>query len=319
MPPHSNPGAASLVLVTEEIDAECRRWLTERCEVVDCSASDARFAELLPKADALVIRTYTTVDPALLARAPKLRVVGRAGVGIDNIDLPACKSRDVRVVHTPDANTIAVVELMTAFVFDAIRPRLFLDRAAGLKEWKSLRAELVGDRQLADLTVGILGFGRVGSRVARVMAPLAGRVIYNDLLDIPADRRAGASPVSVEELFRAADIVTIHVDGRPENRDFVNARLLALCKKGVLFLNTSRGFVVDVHAVADLLKRDPDAKAILDVHEPEPFGADYPLLGLDNAFLSPHIGAATVGAHRNMSWVVRDVWRVLSGETPQYA
>lgn len=306
------------VIITESLDDEAARWLAERAEVHRLAPDDAGFDAVLAQADALVIRTYTRVNPDLLARAPRLNVVGRAGVGVDNVDLAACADRGVRVVYTPDANTRAVIELVLAFILDAIRPRLFLDRALPLDRWKALREELIAERQLAELTVGIMGLGRVGSGVARALAPLAAEVLYHDLLDIPADRRAGARPVPAHELFERADILTVHIDGRPSNRHAVNQSLLARCKPGVLFINTSRGFVVENPALSALLERDLSARAILDVHEPEPFGPDYPILELPNAFLSPHIGAATRLAHRNMSWVVRDVWRVLSGESPQF-
>lgn len=308
-----------LIVVTEELDEPCLDWLAERAEVIRCASEDARFGGLLARAEGLAIRTYTKVDGALLAGAPRLRVVGRAGVGVDNVDLPACAARGVRVVYTPDANTRAVVELVTAFALDALRPRVFVDRALELGEWKKLRHGLIADAQLADLTVGVLGLGRVGSGVALTMGTLAGRVIYHDIREIPEAQRAGAAPAALESLFRESDVLTVHVDGRPSNRGFIGARLLDLCKPGVVFINTSRGFVVDAAALAVLLRRDPAARAILDVHEPEPFGQAYPLLGLENAFLSPHIGAATRTAHRNMSWVVRDIWRVLAGEAPEFS
>jgi phosphoglycerate dehydrogenase-like enzyme len=317
----SDPRADTLplVIVTEELDGECLRWLAERCEVVRAASESTEFASLIGRARGLVIRTYTKVDATLLGRAPLLRVVGRAGVGVDNVDLPACGARGVRVVYTPDANTRAVIELVTAFALDALRPRVFLDEALELGAWKKLRTELIAPTQLADLTVGVLGLGRVGSGVARTMGTLARRVIYHDIAEIPEARRSGAAPVSAEELFRTADVLSVHIDGRPGNRAFVNERLLTLCKPGMLFINTSRGFVVDNAALRALLERDGSARAVLDVHEPEPFGAAYPLLGLRNAYLTPHIGAATSTAHRNMSWVVRDVARVLEGQSPEFA
>lgn len=308
-----------LVIQTEDLDDVCRLWLGERCEVVSCASEDPKFAGLLAKADGLVVRTYTRVNAELLARAPRLKVVGRAGVGLDNIDVPACRARGVTVVSTPDANTRAVVELVTAFMLDALRPRAFVERAMEIGEWKRVRKEMLAPRQLADLTLGIVGLGRVGSGVARVGAAMNMRVVYAEVREIEEGKRSGASPVSHEELFETADIISVHVDDRASNREVVNAALLAKGKPGLVFINTSRGFVIDNEALAEFLKANPGAQAILDVHEPEPFPAGYPLLGLANAHLTPHIGAATATAHRNMSWVVRDVWRVLSGEKPEFA
>ena len=171
----------------------------------------------------------------------------------------------------------------------------------------------------SELTLGILGFGRIGSAVARVGAALDMRVLYNDLIEVPAPKRSGAEPVSFERLLAESDVLTVHVDYRPENRHLLNAAAFARLKPGVLFLNTSRGFVVDPAALAAFLKANPKAQAMLDVHDPsEPIRADYPLLGLPNARLTPHLASGTEKAKRNMSWVVRDVWRVLSGEAPEW-
>lgn len=307
-----------IVIQCEELDEAAAAWLGERCELHKVGADEPKFDGLLARAVGLVVRTYTKVDGVMLARGPGLKVVGRAGVGLDNIDVPACRARGVEVVHTPDANTRAVVELATAFMLDALRPRVYLDTALDMKAWRALRGELLAPRQLADLTLGILGMGRVGTSMARVGAAFNMRVLYNDLREIPAAVRCGAAPAAVDELFSRSDILTVHIDDRAENRHFIDAGRLRRLPRGCVFINAARGFVVDPGALRAWLLADASARAVLDVHEPEPFGAEYPLLGMKNARLTPHIGAATGTAHRNMSWVVRDVWRVLSGERPEF-
>jgi phosphoglycerate dehydrogenase-like enzyme len=307
-----------LVIQTEHLDPEPAAWLGERCELVRCGSEEGRFAGLLERAAGLVIRTYTAVDEAMLAAAPRLKVVGRAGVGVDNVDLEACARRGVAVVNTPDANTRAVVEYVTGLMCEAVRPRMFLREAVGLGRWKELREAAIAPRQLDEMTLGIYGLGKIGSKVARVGAALNMRVVYRDLREVPVEERNGAEPVTREELLAQADVLTVHVDGRPSNRGLLGAEAIGRMKKDVVFINTSRGFVVDAGALAGFLKRNAGARAILDVHEPEPFGAEYPLLGLSNAWLAPHLASATVAAKRNMSWVVRDVWRVLSGEAPLF-
>jgi len=307
-----------LVLQTEELDGICADFLRERCDFRVVPFDSPEFDELLPRAHGLVVRTYTTIDRDLLDRAQNLKVVGRAGVALDNFDLPACAQKGVRVVHTPDANTSAVVELVTAFMLDAVRPRVFLDSALSFEDWKDLRAQLKAERQLREMTLGVLGLGRIGKGVAKVGAALGMRVLYTDLLEIDEPGRAGAVPVGVESLFGESDIVSVHIDPRPSNRRYVAGDLLGRLPGGAVLINTSRGLVVDPLAVAAWLRDDGAAQAIVDVHEPEPVEANDPLLGLKNAHLSPHIGAATAMAHRNMSWVVRDVWRVLAGEEPEF-
>jgi len=264
------------------------------------------------------VRTYTRVDEGLLRRAPRLKVVGRAGVGYDNIDVSACRRRGVEVVYTPEANTQAVLEYVVALLGDALRPRVRLERAIAAREWHRLREETVAARAMAELTLGILGLGRIGTRVAEVGGAIGFKVIFNDLRDIPSVQRAGADAVTVTELFQQSDVLTIHIDGRASNRAFVNDSLLRLMKPDVTLINTSRGFVVDTPALAAWLRAHPQAQALLDVHEPEPFGPDYPLLGLPNAKLYPHLASRTESAMRNMSWVVRDVVAVLGGERPQW-
>jgi phosphoglycerate dehydrogenase-like enzyme len=312
-------GERPLVIQTEHLDAAAAEWLRDRCEVVEIPFE--RAAELdaaLPRAAALVVRTYTRVDGAMLAKAPGLRVVARAGVGLENIDVPACRARGVEVVYTPDANSSAVVELVFAVMLDALRPRVFLDKPLDAGAWAAARKELIGRRQLEGLTLGVLGLGRVGTRVARVGSSFGMRAIYCDLREIPEVSRAGARPVAFARLLAESDVLTVHVDGRPDNRMLIGANQFGMMKRDVVFINASRGMVVDHGAMAGFLRANPGASAILDVHEPEPITAANPLLGVKNAHLMPHIGAATAAAHANMSWVVRDVWRVLSGESPEH-
>ena len=301
-----------LVLITEPIDPMCRDWLAERCDVIETTPGSRGYDDALPRISGLVVRTYTQVDGALLSRCPNLKVVGRAGVGLDNIDQPACERSGVRVCSTPEANTEAVVEFTLALLLDALRPRTRVRDAMSLEEWKRLRDALIVEREIAGSTVGILGLGRIGKRVAQALAPLRASVVYHDLQEIPEKHRFGARPVALDELLRSSDALTLHVDGRIENRGFLDAKKIALLRPDVVLINTSRGFVVDALALSDFLNMHPSARAMLDVHEPEPIPADHPLLRAQNAYLTPHIAAATRAAKRNMSWVVRDVWAALS-------
>lgn len=307
-----------LVLQTERLHAESAAWLAERADLVEAAPGEAAFEAVIGRAAGLVVRTYTRVDDGLLDRAPALRVVGRAGVGLDNIDLEACAARAVTVVHTPDANTTAVVEYVFALLLDTLRPRMFLEHAVDRETWGALRRDCAAARQLSDCVLGVYGFGRVGSRVARVAASFGMRVRYHDLVEIPEAVRGGAEPVSRERLLAESDVVTVHVDGRPANRGLLGTEAFAQLKGDAVFVNTSRGFVVDAAALAAWLRAHPGARALLDVHEPEPFAADHPLLGVPNARLLPHLAAATATADRNMSRVVEDVWRVLVGEPPRH-
>jgi len=307
-----------VVILTEHLSDEAATWLGERCQLMRCAYDSAEFRAALPSASGLVVRTYTMVDESLLIHAPKLRVVGRAGVGLDNIDVAACRNRGIEVVYTPDANTQAVVEYVMCLLADALRPRITLDHAVDATTWNRLREVTVAQRQMNELTLGILGFGRVGQRVTAVARALGLWILYNDLLDFPIDQRHGGAPVSAPTLFQQSDVISIHIDGRASNRRFVNSALISLMKSDVVFINTSRGFVVDNLELAEFLRIRPQALALLDVHDPEPFDAKYPLLGLPNAKLYPHLASRTEPAMNNMSWVVKDVIAVLEGRPPEF-
>jgi phosphoglycerate dehydrogenase-like enzyme len=307
------------VAVTEPLTPDSLQWLRERVSVTEAAPGEPAFEAVAGSLEGIVVRTLTRVDRALLSRMPRLRVVARAGVGLDNIDLPACRERGIAVVHTPDANTQAVVEYVLCLLCDALRPRLFLERPVDTQAWERIRTEVCGERQMDELTLGILGFGRIGSRVAQVARAIGFRVLYNDLLTFAPSMRHGAEPVSAEDLFARSDVITLHIDGRPDNRRFVNASLIKHMRPQVLLLNTCRGFVLDHEALADFLRMNPGAQALLDVHEPEPFPADHPLLGMRNAHLAPHLASRTRSAMDRMSWVVRDAVAVLEGRKPEFA
>jgi len=316
MPDSSLP----LVLVTEGSDAVPLQWLKEqRVNVVEVAPDDTRFNELLPNASAMVVRTYTKVNEALLARAPKLKVVGRGGVGLENIDVPACRRRGIQVVFTPDANTLAVGDFVFGYLLQLLRPWAFFKESAyAPAEFKRIRNTVRG-RQLNELTLGILGMGRVGRRVGHIGANGFGmRVIYNDLIDVRDKLDFPAQAVDKPTLYRDADILSLHVDMRAGNENLVGREQIAKLKPSAILVNTSRGEVLDAAALAEALGAKKLAGAALDVFWPEPPQPDFPLLGLDNVLLTPHLAARSFTAIENMSWVVRDVVEVLEGRAPKY-
>jgi D-3-phosphoglycerate dehydrogenase len=309
------------VIISETLDDEPAQWLASQVPVVWQGPDDpAAWQAALAEATGLVVRTYTQVDTGLLAAAPRLKVVGRAGVGLDNIDLAAARKAGVQVVYTPDANTQAVVEYVWALIGDALRPRFYFDHYLSADRFHDIRKTHVG-AQLDQLTLGIVGMGRIGRRVARVARAIGMTVLCNDLLDpepldLPAD--LDCRFVDKPELWAESDIVTIHVDGRPENRDMIDAVVLDQLKPTCLLINAARGMLIDNAALATWAGRvaDRGGAAVLDVHEPEPPDERYPLFDQPNIRLLPHLASRTPAAMANMSWVVRDVLRVLRGDTP---
>jgi phosphoglycerate dehydrogenase-like enzyme len=307
------------ILLTEGSDPRPLAWLRERVNVIESTLDDPSLDRHLAAADGMIVRTYTKVNDALLARASKLRVVGRGGVGLENIDVNACRKRNVEVVYTPDANTLAVGDFVFGYALQLLRPwAFFKDRVYEPKEFKRIR-DTVRGRQLNELTLGILGMGRVGRRVGKIAADGFGmRVIYNDLLDVREHVTFPAESVPKDRLYRESDILSIHVTMLPGNDNLVGRDQLAMMKPTSIVINTSRGEVLDAHALADALRNNRIAGAALDVYHPEPPRPDFPLLGFDNVLLTPHLAARTYTALENMSWVVRDVLDVLEGRKPKY-
>ncbi len=316
---HSGSTPSELkVVLSEHLSDAAAHWLSQHARLTTISYDAPEFPSELSDAAALIVRTYTRVDSTLLNHAPELRVVARAGAGLDNIDVAACRQRGVEVVYTPDANTQAVVEYVMALLFDATRPRTMISQPVDSTAWSELRENAVAEYELTELTLGILGLGRVGKRLARAATGLGMKVLYHDFENVMPNERGGASPVSPQALFAHADIISVHIDGRSSNRHVVSERFFARMKPNAIFINTSRGFVVDTSALVRYLNANPQALALLDVHDPEPFGTDYPLLDVPNARLYPHLASRTKHAMENMSWVVRDVMAVLHGKQPEH-
>lgn len=317
----NQPQHQPCVVITEPLTERPTRWLRQRARIVASSYTDpGELAGHLATAWGLVIRTYTQVTADLIGQGPNLKVVGRAGVGLENIDLDACRQRGVRVVYTPEANTQAVVEYVLALMLDALRPRTNLDHPVGADTFHRLRETDVG-RQLDELTLGIVGFGHIGKRIGRIAHAIGMNLKVCDLLPEAELRKAVDFPfqfVDHASLYAQSDVVSLHVDGRPENRHLVNAGALEHLRTNALLINCARGMIVDPVALADWACAHPDGRVVLDVHDPEPPLPAYPLFGLPNVRLLPHIAARTQCAMENMGWVVKDVAAVLAGDEPQF-
>lgn len=308
-----------IIVVTEGSDPRPLAWLKEHAEVREVALADPNLDAALAEAEGLVIRTYTKVTEAFLAKCPKLKVVGRGGVGVENIDVKACRARGVEVVYTPDANTLAVGDFVIGYILQLLRPWCFFrERVYEPGEFKKIRETNRG-RQLNELTIGILGMGRVGRRLGHIAANGFGmRVIYNDLLEVAGQLDFPATAVDKPTLYREADILSIHVDMRPGNENLVGAEQIAMLRPTSILINSSRGEVLDAKALADSIRAKKLFGAAIDVYWPEPPKADFPLLGLPNVLLTPHMAARTGTALENMSWVVRDVLGVLQGQKAKY-
>ncbi|QEH36410.1 D-3-phosphoglycerate dehydrogenase [Aquisphaera giovannonii] len=271
-------------------------------------------------AQAVIIRTGGKIDAAVLDAAGKgLKVVGRHGVGYDQIDVAAATSRGVQVVYTPGANTQSVAEHVFAMFIGLSKhfPRMTSELAKGNYD---ARTSLVG-REVAGRTLGIIGFGRIGRRVAETARLGFGMsVLYNDIVPAPHDVevRTGARRASFREVLEASEYVTMHVPLDPSTRGMIARDALALMRPDAILVNTSRGPVVDEAAVAEALDAGRLWGYGADVFAVEPPPQGHPLIGRPDVLLTPHSAAQTEEGLTNMAaMVARDVAAVLRGTPPE--
>jgi len=305
--------ARPIVVVCEPMSRRSLEYMEQHARVVQATPQDVR--AVIAQADGLIVRTYTKVDRSLLEVAPRLKVVGRAGVAIDNIDVPACLARGVAVVHTPAANTLAVVDYAIGMIINLNRRFWPIVGRPGEAEFHAARKQMFG-RFLSGLTLGIVGVGRIGSRVGRAAVGLGMKVLYNDIKPVEPDYAAQA--VDKPSLYAQSDIITIHTPLTDLTRRMINADSIAQFKPGAQFINAARGQCVDYRALAEALRSAQVSAAAIDCHDPEPPPPDYPLYGLDNVILTPHIAARVPEAMERMCDVVYDVAAVLEGRPPEY-
>lgn len=251
----------------------------------------AALLQIIPEYDGLVIRSATKVTPAVLAAASRLKVVGRAGIGVDNVDLAAASARGVRVMNTPDGNVVTTAEHALALMFAVARkiPQASASMRAGA--WEKTKFQ---GRELFGKTIGIIGLGNIGRIVAERARGLRMRVIATDPWVTPRKgQELGVEMVDLDTLLAAADVVTLHVPAVDWTKGILSAANVAKLKKGAILINAARGGLVDERAVAEAVRSGQLYGAAFDVFAEEPLAKDSPLLGVDNIVLTPHLGAST--------------------------
>lgn len=305
------------VLITDPLDDEAVALLREKAEVVCLAGGDhAALLAQAPEADAIVVRSGARITREVIEAAPRLRVIGRAGVGVDNIDLDAATERGVWVVNAPDSNSVAVAEHVFALMLALSRRLLDASTSTACGEWR--RSAFRGE-ELNGKTLGILGLGRIGSRVAERARAFGMSVLAHDPFVAPAQAQAlGARLVPMSELLRQSDYVTLHVPAGEGTTHLICAGQLALCKPGAYLINCSRGSVIDEAALVAALDSGRLGGAGLDVFEREP-PAGSPLLGHPGVVATPHIGGMTQEAQRGVAIaMVEQVLDVLDGRAPSH-
>ena len=305
--------AAWKVLLTDGLEENGKEILRSAAEVTDQSGISAEdLLKVVGQYDALIVRGRTKVTESVLAAAPHLKVVGRAGVGVDNIDLAAAKAHQVTVVNSPLATTVAVAELTLSLMLSLVRE---LPRAdASMKAGKWLKKEFEG-RELFGKTLGVIGFGRIGSAVATRAKAFEMKILaYDPLVSAEEIKKRGGEPVSLDELLAAADMITMHMPLTADSRNLLNAEALAKTKAGVYIVCAARGGVIDEEALLAALNSGHVAGAALDVFANEPPGATE-LVAHPHVIDSPHIGAQTVEAQaRAANDIAEEILNALAGK-----
>lgn len=261
----------------------------------------------LPEARAWIVRNRSPVRGELLQAARELRVVGRLGVGLDNIDMEACGARGIQVFPATGANAESVAEYVVTAALMLLRGAYFSTRAVEAGTWP--RQMLSQGREAAGKVLGVVGFGSIGRLTAMKAAALGMKVVgYDSLLGAGDPAWAGSStqPLELDALLAAADVVSLHIPLTPRTRGLLDGRRLALMKRDAILVNTARGGVVDEAALASMLREGRLGGAALDVFDREPLAAGSPLAGAPRLLLTPHIAGVTLEANERVSALIAD-------------
>ncbi|WP_297064602.1 hydroxyacid dehydrogenase [Thermococcus sp.] len=271
-----------------------------------------RLIELVKDVEAIIVRSKPKVTRKVIENAPKLKVIGRAGVGLDNIDLEAAKEMGIKVVNSPGASSRSVAELVFGLLFAVARKIAFADRK--MREGVWAKKQCLGI-ELEGKTIGIIGFGRIGYEVAKIANAFGMKVLlYDPRPNEERAREVNGRFVPLEELLKESDVVTLHVPLIEATYHLINEERLKLMKPTAILINAARGAVVDNKALVKALKEGWIAGAGLDVYEEEPLPEDHPLTKLDNVVLTPHVGASTEEAQMRAGvQVAEQIVEILKG------
>jgi len=305
------------ILLYEDMHEAGKAILREKAEILFAKSLDeASLIKEVQEVDGIIIRANGKVTRKMMESASRLKVIGRHGVGVENIDLEAATEKGIWVVNTPDANDTSVAEHF--FGFALILSKMLRKADIALREgrWEA-RYEYIG-RELHGKTLGILGFGRIGRAVGRIgYKGFDMRVLYYDAVRYEEmEREIKAEKVSLEELLTRSDYISINLPMLPATKGLLKEKELGLMKSSAYIINLARGPIWDEKVLYTALKEGKIAGAASDVYEVEPAAKAHPLFELENFVGTPHMAAHTEEALRRMSLVAEDVIRVLEGGTP---
>jgi D-3-phosphoglycerate dehydrogenase len=287
------------VLVSDKMDEDALKILENDSEIeltVKTSLSPEELREEIKDKNAIIVRSATKVRKEIIDNAPNLKVIGRAGIGLDNIDVEYAKSKGIKVLNTPGASSISVAELTMALILAASRKLAMSVRAFSSKPYKWIKKQMKG-WEVFGKTLGIIGMGNIGKEVAKRASCFGMKVIGYDVYDFNMEN---VEQVDLETLYKTADIITIHVPLLDSTKHMINDESISKMKDGVILVCPARGGVIDEKALVRAIKDGKVRAAALDVFEKEPPEEDNELLELDNVILTPHIGASTLEGQRRV-------------------
>jgi len=299
-------------LEESDIWKQCDVWAWEEDRIVPPELLREKAAE----ADGLFVTSFDPVDKALLEAAPRLRVVSNYAVGVDNIDLPTCTALGIPAGNTPGVVTEATADMAFALMLSLSRRIKEADAFVKAKQWMTWSPYLMISNDVYGKTLGIVGMGRIGQAIARRAVGFEMKLLYHTRNRRPeAEEKYGCRHVSYEELLRESDIIVTIVPLTDATHHMVNDAAFAQMKESAIVINVARGGVVDPHALYRALSAKRIRGAALDVTEPEPIGADDPLLTCDNLLIAPHVATGTWETRRMMTdLAVRNLLAGLNGQ-----
>ncbi len=298
------------IVISEFMDQRACAQLQERHDVVyDPALVDdmPRLRQLARTADALIVRNRTQVRGELLAALTRCKVIGRLGVGLDNIDVPACEAKGMAVIPATGANALSVAEYVITAAMMLLRGAFASSADVATGKWP--RNALSHGRETAGKTLGIIGFGSIGRTTARLAQGLGMDVIAFDAMldaDTPVFQQTGVKFVGLQELILQADVITLHVPLVDATRGLFDARCIASMKPGAVLINTSRGHIVDLSAVAASLRAKHLGGAAIDVFDNEPLAASAELQDCPNLLLTPHISGVSAESNERVSFLIAE-------------
>ena len=307
------------VLLYEPIHEEGMKVLRSHAQPRIASAWDEdTIVREVQEAEGIIIRAHGSATARIMDAAPRLKVIGRHGVGIDNVDVEAATQRGIWVVNTPTAVTEPVAEHVVGMMIAVVKDFRNCDAETRRANWR-YRNNVEGFN-LAGKTLGVVGLGRIGYRTAEIChRGLGMKIVYHDVVpSVKAEQELGAQKMPLLRLLEISDVVTLHTPYLPQTHHLIGTEALRHMKPTAYLINAARGKVVDQDALVEALREKRIAGAALDVFELEPPDKDNPLFVLDNVLLTPHVASATTEALIGMSMVAKDVVAVIQGRRPEF-